>query len=287
MVASRRAQDHYSGRLAVFGGIATGLRRHLGLFWEYFTQYLKVRVGYRGDFLIGVATSTAATLFALSFVLILFQKVPRLADWDFSEVLFLYGFSLIPFGIYNVLSVNLYEFGNEYIMEGKFDRVLIRPISSLFQVLFENFRIESFQEVIVGLAVVGWASRRMHYHWTAADVLLLILFSICGATIYISVFLMLSCVSFWFEDRIGVHPPAWNLLAFGRYPLSIYSGFIQFFLSWIIPFGFATFYPSVRLLHRGGYLSYAPLVPVVAVVFFGLALLLWNFGVRHYSSTGS
>ena len=75
-----------------------------------------------------------------------------------------------------MLSVNLYEFGNEYIMEGKFDRVLIRPISSLFQVLFENFRIESFQEMIVGLAVVGWASRRMGYQWTVADVLLLILF---------------------------------------------------------------------------------------------------------------
>ena len=55
---------------------------------------------------------------------------------------------------------------------------------------------------------------------------------------------MLSCASFWFEDRIGLHPPAWNLLAFGRYPLTIYSGGIQFFLSWIVPFGFATFYPE-------------------------------------------
>ena len=58
----------------MFGRIGTGLRRHIGLFWEYFTQYLKVRVGYRGDFLIGVATSMAATLFALSFVLILFSE---------------------------------------------------------------------------------------------------------------------------------------------------------------------------------------------------------------------
>ena len=82
-----------------------------------------MRVSYRGDFAIGVATSMAATIFALGFVLVLFSKVPRLADWSFNEVLFLYGFSLIPFGIYNILSVNLYEFGNEYIMEGKFDRV--------------------------------------------------------------------------------------------------------------------------------------------------------------------
>ncbi len=131
--------------------LQAGLRRHGALFAEYFTQYLKVRLSYRGDFAIGVATSMAATVFALGFVLVLFSKVPRLADWNFNEVLFLYGFSLIPFGLYNILSVNLYEFGNEYIMEGKFDRVLIRPVASLFQVLFENFRIESFQEVLVGL----------------------------------------------------------------------------------------------------------------------------------------
>ena len=263
------------------------LRRHLELFTEYFTQYLKVRMSYRADFLIGVATSMAATVFSLGFVLVLFTKIPRLADWTFEQVLFLYGFSLIPFGLYNILSVNLYEFGGEYIMEGKFDRVLIRPVSSLFQVLFENFRIESFQEVAVGLTVVIWASVRMSYRWNIVDLALLLIFALCGAAIYVSVFLILSCCSFWFEDRIGVHPPAWNLLAFGRYPLSIYSGFIQFFLSWIIPFGFATFYPAVRLLHRPDFVAYAPLVPVVAAVFVIIALRIWSFGVRHYSSTGS
>ena len=33
--------------------------------------------------------------------------------------------------------------------------------------------------------------------------------------------------------------------------------------------------------------EYAPLVPVVAIVFFTFAMSLWNFGTRHYSSTGS
>ncbi len=37
------------------------------------------------------------------------------------------------------------------------------------------------------------------------------------------------------EDRVGVIPPVYNMLAFGRYPLSIYSPMIQFLLSWIIP----------------------------------------------------
>jgi ABC-2 type transport system permease protein len=268
-------------------GFLDATQRHFGLFFDYFSQYAKVRVSYRGDFFISLATSFAATIFALSFVVVLFQKVPQLAGWRFEEVLFLYGFSLSPYGIFNIISLNLYEFGSTYIIEGKFDRVLLRPISSLFQVLFETFRIESFQEVATGVFCMWWATRHLGLAWTPTKVAMLFFFGLCAGIIYISVFLMLSTVSFWFEDRIGVHPPVWNVMAFGRYPLSIYSGVVQFFLCWIIPFGLASFYPSVRMLGRTISPQYAPLVPVVAVVFLTIAISLWNFGTHHYSSTGT
>src|SRR5580700_3384469 len=263
------------------------LKRHTALLGSYFAQYAKVRVSYRGDFFISAVTSMAATIFSLGFVFVLFKRVPTLSNWRMEEVVFLYGFSLIPFGLFNIFSLNLYEFGATYIMEGKFDRVLLRPLSSLFQVVFDAFRIESLQEVVVGLVVVVWASRRLHYPWHALDVLLLTLFALCGGLIYISVFLFLSTFSFWFEDRIGLHPPFWNLLAFGRYPLSIYSSYIQFLLSWIIPFGFATFYPASRLLGRGDFRHIGFIVPLVSLACAALAILSWEFGVRHYSSTGS
>ncbi|HKV24878.1 MAG TPA: ABC-2 family transporter protein [Candidatus Acidoferrum sp.] len=262
-------------------------KRHLALLGSYFAQYAKVRVSYRGDFFISAATSMAATIFSLGFVLVLFTRVPKLANWRMEEVVFLYGFSLIPFGLFNVFSLNLYEFGATYIMEGKFDRVLLRPLSSLYQVVFEAFRIESLQEVVVGLFVMIWAARRMDYQWHFIDIVLLAFFAVCGGIIYISVFLFLSTFSFWFEDRIGIHPPFWNLLAFGRYPLSIYSGYVQFILSWIIPFGFATFYPATRLLGRPEFRVYAALVPVVTVAVFALAAVSWQYGLRRYSSTGS
>ena len=268
-------------------GFLDATHRHFGLFFDYFSQYAKVRVSYRGDFFISLATSFAATIFALSFVVVLFQRVPQLAGWRFEEVLFLYGFSLIPYGIFNIISLNLYDFGNNYIIEGKFDRVLLRPISSLFQVLFETFRIESFQEVATGIFCMWWATRHLGLAWTPAKASMLFFFGLCAGIIYISVFLILSTVSFWFEDRIGVHPPVWNVMAFGRYPLSIYSGAVQFFLCWIIPFGLASFYPSVRMLGRTVSPQYAPLVPVVAVLFLTFAISLWNFGTRHYSSTGT
>ena len=268
-------------------GIISAVKRHVLLFTDYFAQYAKVRISYRGDFFISLGTSMAATIFSLGFVVVLFQKATQLAGWRLEEVVFLWGFTQIPYGLFNVISLNLYDFGNNYIIEGKFDRVLLRPVSSLFQVLFETFRIESLQEVVTGSFCMWWASHRLGIHWTAARISALLFFSVCAAVIYVSIFLILSTVSFFWEDRIGVHPPVWNLIAFGRYPLSIYSGVVQFFLCWIIPFGLASFYPSVRLLGRTVTPEYLRLVPVVAVACLAIAVSLWNFGTRHYSSTGS
>ncbi|MGB6877899.1 MAG: ABC-2 family transporter protein [Candidatus Acidiferrales bacterium] len=261
--------------------------RHCVLFGEYFSQYVKMRLAYRGDFIVSTATSLAATIFALCFVLVLFKKVPTLAGWTLPEEIFLYGFSLLPAGIFNIISLNMYDFGNNYIIEGKFDRVMLRPISTLFQVLFEQFRVESMQEIATGLFCIWWASHNLHVHWTTGKLLLLIFWGSCAGVIYVSVFLLLTTISFWFEDRVGVHPPVWNMINFGRYPLTIYSGAVQFFLCWIVPFGLASFYPSVRLLGHSVTPEYLPFVPVVALGFLIFAILMWNLGTRHYSSTGS
>jgi ABC-2 type transport system permease protein len=270
--------------LAGFGAAAV---RHAMLLFGYFTQYAKVQFGYRADFLISLGTSFAATCFQLGFVIVLFQKIPQLAGWRFPEVLFLYGFSLVPYGLFNIISLNLYNFGNNYIIEGKFDRVLLRPVSSLFQVLFETFRIESLQEVATGIYCMWWSSRHLGLAWTPGKFAMLFLFVICAAAIYVSIFVMLTTVSFRFEDRIGVSPPVWNVIAFGRYPLTIYNGVVQFVLCWVIPFGLASFYPSVRLLGRTVTPEYARLVPVVAAAFLTIAISLWTLGSRHYTSTGS
>ena len=281
------ANDDHLKQTSRLSALPRNATRYAGLLFDYFTQYAKVQLGYRGDFIVSLITAFAATIFGLAFVLILFRKAPQLAGWTLPEELFLYGFSLIPYGVFNILAGNLYNFGNDYIIEGKFDRILLRPISSLFQILFETFRIEAVQGIATGLFCMWWGARHLHVVWTFEKLALLLFFGICASVIYLSIFLILTTVSFWFEDRVGIHPPVWNVIAFGRYPLSIYSGAVQFVLCWIIPFGLASFYPSVRLLGRAVVPEYAAFVPVVAAVFLAIAISLWNFGTRHYSSTGS
>ncbi|HLH30820.1 MAG TPA: ABC-2 family transporter protein, partial [Terriglobia bacterium] len=203
---SRRAS-----RLSAF---ARGFVRYFGLLRDYFVQYAKVQMGYRGDFVVSVITAFAATIFGLLFVVILFLRTPKLAGWSFPEEIFLYGFSLVPYGVFNIIASNLYNFGNDYIIEGKFDRILLRPISSLFQILFETFRLEAIQGIATGIFCMWWASHRLHIVWPLEKISVLFFFELCASVIYVSVFLMLTCVSFWFEDRVGIHPPVWNVINF-------------------------------------------------------------------------
>ena len=263
------------------------MKRHFRLFILYFAQYAKVRLAYKADFIVAFFSSMAATVLGFGFILVLFSKVKDLQDWSFNEVMFLYGFSLIPLGFFNVVSWNLYDFSEIYVIEGKFDRVLLRPVYTLFQVIFEKFRLESLQEVVIGIAVVGLCVHRMHLTLRIADYFWFVAMILCGSAIYLAVFLILTAVSFWFEDRVGIVPPVFNMLTFGRYPLTIFNVFIQFLLSWIIPFGFATFYPSTHFLRREAFAVYFHLVPVVAVAFAFLAIGVWNRGVANYSSTGT
>ncbi len=263
------------------------MQKLLVLFLQYVGQYAKTRMGYKADFFIACMTSLLATVAGYGFVLVLFTRVPQLRGWSFAEILFIYGFSLIPMGLFNIVSLNLYEFGDSYIVEGKFDRVLLRPVYSLFQILFESFRLESIQEIITGVAVVAYCAARLNIRFGAINLILFPTLVLCGAVIYVCVFVVITSVNFWFEDRIGLAPPVYNMIAFGRYPITIYNTFIQFLLSWIIPFAFASFYPTVRFLGRTEFTREFYLVPLVAAVMVALALFVWNRGVQNYQSTGS
>ena len=250
------------------------MRRHFSLLSEYFLQYSKVWL-------------VVATLFGIAVVWLIFGRVPRVHGWSFYEILFLYGFALLPMSLFNMLSINLYYFGQNYIVEGRFDRVLLRPLHSLFQILFEQFRLEALGDLALGIFLIIVCAGKLGLTLGLSGWLFIAFAAVCGFTLYMAVFLMLSSVSFWVEDRVGIIPPVYNMLTFGRYPLDIYNPFVQFFLSWIVPFGFATFYPTASLLRADAYRLHAWLLPAVTAAFVALALLVWNRGVRNYSSTGS
>jgi ABC-2 type transport system permease protein len=263
------------------------MRRHASILLRYFAQFLKMRLSYRADFLIDTSAVFVALVVQLAFLGVLYTKIRSLSGWTFDQLVFIHGFSLVPLGLFNLVSLNLWEFSDRHLVEGRFDRVLLRPVDPLFQVLFESFNVAALSEILLGCVLMATAGSRMGIRVTSLELAIFPVLAVSAACVYLGVFVLLTAVSFWFEDRLGIGAPAYNLIRFARYPVTIYHPAIRALLSWIVPFAFAAFYPSTRFLRVEEFYVFAALTPVMGAVCLAAAVGLFRLGIRRYTSTGS
>jgi ABC-2 type transport system permease protein len=268
-------------------GPARELARQVGIFAAYFAQFLKMRLAYRVDFLIDMSANLFGMAVQLSMLTVIFGKIDALRGWSFEQVLFIYGFSLLPLGFFNIVSINLYRFAEKYIADGNFDRVLLRPINALAQVLFESFNVSGLNEILLGCGVMIYAGTRLGLDFGPGDAAALLVLASTAAFIYTGVFLGLTSVSFWHEDRMGLSPPVYNVIRFSRYPLTIFSPLVRLFLTFVLPFAWVAFYPAAWFIGTPEFRRFSWFTPLVGLAVFVLAYAIWKRGVRQYASTGS
>ena len=223
----------------------------------------------------------------LSVLTVLFGKITALKGWTFEQILFIYGFSLLPLGLFNLVSINIYRFSETYIIEGNLDRVLLRPVNPLAQVMFSSFGLGGLNELVLGTAVMVYAGAGLGLTLGPLDVLSLLLFAGAASLVYMGVFLGLTSVSFWIEDRMGLAPPVYNIIRFSRYPVTIFSPLVRIFLTFVLPFAWVAFYPATWFIGGPEYQRIALLTPLVGLVSFGLGYLVWTRGIARYASTGT
>jgi ABC-2 type transport system permease protein len=268
-------------------GFLAELRRELGIFTAYFQQFLKTRLAYRVDFLIDISANLFSLGVQLAVLEVIFGKIDALRGWSFEQVLFIYGFSLLPLGLFNLVSINLYRFSEKYIAEGNFDRVLLRPVNPLAQVLFESFNVSGLNEILLGFGIMIYAAIRLQLVWQPQDVLALLIMGGAASLIYTGVFLGLTSVSFWYEDRMGLSPPVYNVIRFSRYPITIFSFPVRMFLTFVLPFAWVAFYPATYFIGTSEFHRVSYFTPLVGGLVFMLAYTIWKRGLRRYASTGS
>jgi len=261
--------------------------RQLGIIGAYFAQFLKMRLAYRVDFLVDLGANLFAIGVQLTTLTVLFSKVDSLRGWSFEQVLFIYGFSLLPLGLFNLISVNLYRFAERYIADGNLDRVLLRPLNPLAQVLFESFNVSGLNEIVLGAGIMVYAGLELGLQPGLLDLLVFAMVVPSAGVIYVAVFLGLTAVSFWHEDRMGLAPPVYNVIRFARYPLTIYGRWVQAFLTFVLPFAWVAYMPATWFVGGPDIQRWALLTPLVAVLAMALAYAIWSTGIKRYASTGS
>lgn len=157
---------------------------------------------------------------------------------------FLIWYAQIPRGIDHFFTNYLWIFTRKTVREGVFDRYLLRPVNTLFQILVEQCCPDGIGEVLIGLILVIYSVIHMDISLNMINIFLFIVSVPFGALIFWAVKLFFATNTFFFIDAYQILYLGYNLSDFAKYPLDIYNNGMRFVLSYIIPFAFTAFIPA-------------------------------------------
>ncbi|WP_139492269.1 ABC transporter permease [Brevibacillus dissolubilis] len=256
------------------------------LFSDYLSQYFKTKLSYRANFFSELVSNLVFELMRLAFIGIVFQHVDKLKEWTLWEIVFIYGYFMIPYALFSVF-FGFWDFNERYIIRGEMDRILTRPVNPLAQVCLESIAPDRIFSAITGFIIMIYAAFQLKLSIAWYDPFVFVLLIISSVMIYAGVYTAIAAVSFFSDSRTGIAPMIWNIQNYGQYPVDVYNNIIRFILTWILPFAFVGLYPSAFFLRKAEWYTYTMLTPVMGIVFFLIGLVVWNLGLKKYSGAGS
>jgi ABC-2 type transport system permease protein len=224
-------------------------------------------------------------------ILVIYSQVPMIGGFALAQTLYLYGTTRLAFGLSDLLASGVETLADS-IRLGTFDTVLIRPVSTLAQVLADQFAPKRFGKLVPAIATLIWAVVVLPVQWNAMRIIVCCLTVVCGFVIYCALWVLSGCIGFIAVDAREVA----NTFTYGsefatEYPITIFGAPLGLALTFVLPVAFVTWQPALYVLGRPdpfglpGFLRFAS--PVAALVLSGLAALAWRACVRRYRSTGS
>ncbi len=263
------------------------LPRYGSLYWLFFKNRIKILMEYRVNFLIGAVSTIFMQAAGLLTIWVIMAQIPDLVGWSLPEILLIYGLLTLSKSINHMFADNLWTLGRDYVRTGTFDRFMVRPVDPLFHLLADRFCHDGIGNFLVGAVLVGIAAARLGIAWTPLTMSYLALMVLSGGFIFIALNLMTTVSGFWLMDSVPVTRVVFEMHEFAKYPLAIYPRFIGVILTALIPYGFASFFPASYLMGRELSPALAWGAPLVAALLMIIALAVWRFGLRRYSSTGT
>lgn len=139
---------------------------------------------------------------------------------------------------------------------------------------------------MLGFAVLATALVRLGEKvggWEAAAFIAMLL---AGGVIIYSFWLILATLSFWFVRVENILVIFQSMYEAGRWPVSLYPGWLRYGLTFIVPVAFATTVPAEALTGRLNWETLLGAI-ILALASFAASRAFWWAGLRHYSGTSA
>lgn len=263
------------------------VKRYLRLYRVLVTQFLKTIMQSRVDFLIGFFGFFLTQVMGIAFLYLVFQQIPDLQGWTLDQLIFIYGFAQIPRGIDHLFTDNIWLVAYRLVINGDFDRYMLRPMNIFFQVIAEKLQPDALGELLIGTILVV---RSLAKGIVIVDGLHIALFFVsifAGAVIYTSIKLFFASLAFWLKVSGPFLQIAYDMANFAKYPTEIYSKGVRFLITWVIPFAFVAYLPASFFLKADTSAGVVGIECGIAFVFWWIAYTLFHRGTQVYESAGN
>ena len=173
------------------------------------------------------------------------------------------------------------------IIDGSFDRLLLRPRNILLQVVGYQIDYTKLARVIQSIIIMIVALIKLDINWSILKVITLVLMLMSSIAIFFGIFLLAASYCFMTVQGLEVR----NVFTDGgkntaQYPIGIFNKYFVKIFTYIIPYALVNYYPLMYFVGKVDKVYYG-FLPIIVLLYLIPCFLIFNKGSKNYLSTGS
>lgn len=257
------------------------LKKYLLIWMRTSALSLEATLIHKGASLMYLAGKFIRFFIFLWFLFRLGDQIEKVAGFSIGQLLTFF----LVFNIFDMVGQiffrGIYWFRQD-VISGKFDLTLLKPMSTLFQIMTHNTDV---LDVPLFLLVVGIVIKQ-GLAWPLSFWLLFGVVAVASIFLITAVHILVAALGILTTEVDHTIMIYRDFSTMARVPIDIYLRPIQVLLTVIVPVGLIMTFPAKALL---GLLSFQNVLfcLLFTVVFVSVSLLFWRYAVRQYSSASS
>ena len=260
--------------------------RPLRLFGVFFRIGALNELQYRANFAIQLFQSAIALGTGLAVLGLVFSQTPELNGWSQPELLAVFGVHILMGGIIGTfIQPNMIRLMND-VRQGTLDFVLTKPEDAQVLVSVREVRIWQVVDAVVGIIVLAIAVGQLQVGFGFGQAALFAVALVLGGVTIYCFWLILTVGAFWVVRMDQIVELFEGLYQSGRWPVTIYPGWLRISLTFLVPIAFAVTVPAEALTSRLTPETLA-LAAGFAIALFAFTRWWWRFGLRRYSGASA
>ncbi|MEK7540253.1 MAG: ABC-2 family transporter protein [Patescibacteria group bacterium] len=266
--------------------LVSNIKFYLRLYFCLLGFNFQSRLAYRGEFILSLVSVSTELTVRLVFLSVVYSYIPSLAGWTYPQMLLLFASSFILEAIaWFTWRASIFKL-HLVVQDGSFDFLMTKPVSLLFITAFRRMDLEDVARVVVGVALLMFSFHLSGIFPSVNQWLLWMVGISLAQVVYFSFSLMLKTTSFWTTQTSEINYVMYSLDRLNQYPTHLYTGFVRFLFTFIIPVTFISTLPAQFLTGTASWLGLLGLAGFAGLIFL-LARWVFYTSIKAYSSASS